>query len=68
MRHLIRAALAATHVAAVGPVVAETLAKHGVTVQLMPAEAFFLKPLTTALERLSRAAGSQALRNGSQRS
>jgi uroporphyrinogen-III synthase len=48
----VKAALAATRVAAVGPVVAERLASHGVAVQLMPTEAFFLKPLTTALERL----------------
>jgi len=48
----VKAALAATHVAAVGPVVAETLSSHGVPVELMPADAFFLKPLTTALERL----------------
>lgn len=48
----VKAALAATHVAAIGPVVAEKLASHGVHVELMPAEAFFLKPLTTALERL----------------
>jgi uroporphyrinogen-III synthase len=48
----VKTALAATRVAAVGPVVAESLANHGVAVQLMPTEAFFLKPLTTALERL----------------
>jgi len=44
------AALAHTLVAAVGPVVAETLRRHGIEARLMPAEAFFLKPLTTALE------------------
>jgi len=48
----VKAALGATHVAAIGPVVAESLARHGVAVELMPADAFFLKPLTTALERL----------------
>ncbi len=48
----VKAALAHTRVAAVGPVVAETLASHGVPVQLMPTDAFFLKPLTSALERL----------------
>jgi uroporphyrinogen-III synthase len=48
----VKAALGATHVAAVGPVVAATLASHGVSVELMPADAFFLKPLTSALERL----------------
>jgi uroporphyrinogen-III synthase len=48
----VKAALAATQVAAVGPVVAQTLEGHGVRVQLMPADSFFLKPLTSALERL----------------
>src|SRR5262245_1264908 len=48
----VKASLAATRVAAVGPVVADALTGHGVPVQLMPTEAFFLKPLTTALERL----------------
>jgi uroporphyrinogen-III synthase len=46
----VSAALAGTLVAAVGPVVAEALARHGVRAQLMPHEAFFMKPLTTALE------------------
>ncbi|MEP7242997.1 MAG: uroporphyrinogen-III synthase [Gammaproteobacteria bacterium] len=48
----VKTALAATHVAAVGPVVAETLQRHGITVRLMPTESFFLKPLTSALERV----------------
>ena len=46
----VRAALTRTLVAVVGPVVAETLARHGVRAQLMPAESFFIKPLTSALE------------------
>ena len=50
-------ALAHTLVAAVGPVVAEALQSHGVTVRLMPAESFFMKPLTTALEDALRAHG-----------
>jgi uroporphyrinogen-III synthase len=41
-------------VAAVGPVVAATLRRHGVEARLMPEEAFFLKPLTTALEEALR--------------
>lgn len=45
-----RAALANTLVAAVGPVVASTLSRHGIDARLMPAESFFLKPLTSALE------------------
>jgi uroporphyrinogen-III synthase len=48
------AALGHTLVAAVGPVVAETLKKHGVAAHLMPAESFFLKPLTAALEEALR--------------
>jgi uroporphyrinogen-III synthase len=47
----VKAALSRTVVAAVGPVVAETLEKHGISVHLMPSESFFLKPLTTALEQ-----------------
>ena len=43
-----------TLVAAVGPVVAATLRRHGVEAHLMPEEAFFLKPLTTALEEALR--------------
>jgi uroporphyrinogen-III synthase len=51
----VRAALARTLVAAVGPVVAATLERHGVPARLMPEESFFLKPLTTALEEALRA-------------
>ncbi len=43
-------ALGRTLVAAIGPVVAERLRTHGIEASLMPAESFFLKPLTTALE------------------
>ncbi len=45
-----RSALTNTVVAAVGPIVAEALTKRGVSVALMPEDAFFLKPLTRALE------------------
>lgn len=45
-----KAALANTLVAAVGPLVADTLRRHGISAQLMPEESFFLKPLTSALE------------------
>jgi uroporphyrinogen-III synthase len=51
----VTAALARTLVAAVGPVVAATLRKHGVAALVMPAESFFLKPLTVALEEALRA-------------
>ena len=53
-QHEVRAALSRTLVAAVGPVVAATLRQHGVTPRLMPAESFFLKPLTAALEEALR--------------
>ena len=46
----VSAALGKTVVAAVGPVVADTLQKHGIQPRLMPEESFFLKPLTSALE------------------
>ena len=46
----ITAALAKTVVAAVGPVVADTLRRHGVQARVMPEESFFLKPLTSVLE------------------
>jgi uroporphyrinogen-III synthase len=46
----VSAALERTLVAAVGPVVADALARHGIRAQIMPQEAFFMKPLTTALE------------------
>lgn len=48
---IVRAALRKTLVAAVGPVVADTLAEHGIDAPLMPTESFFLKPLTSALEQ-----------------
>jgi uroporphyrinogen-III synthase len=50
-RDVVRTALAATLVAAVGPVVAAALADRGVKTQAMPQESFFLKPLTAALEQ-----------------
>jgi uroporphyrinogen-III synthase len=43
-------ALAKTVVAAVGPVVADTLQKRGIQARVMPEESFFLKPLTSVLE------------------
>jgi uroporphyrinogen-III synthase len=51
---VVSAALARTLVAAVGPVVAGALARHGVSAQLMPEGSFFMKPLTTALEEALR--------------
>lgn len=49
-----RSALANTLVAAVGPLVAATLRRHGIDARLMPQESFFLKPLTSALEEALR--------------
>ena len=46
----VRAALANTLVAAIGPVVSDKLRRHGIDTRLMPEESFFLKPLTSALE------------------
>lgn len=45
-----RSALANTLVAAIGPIVANTLRRHGIDARLMPEESFFLKPLTSVLE------------------
>ncbi|HEY4973726.1 MAG TPA: uroporphyrinogen-III synthase, partial [Steroidobacteraceae bacterium] len=48
----VRAALAATHVGAVGPVVSATLASYGVAVNAMPDSSWFMKPLTASLAEL----------------
>jgi uroporphyrinogen-III synthase len=45
----LRAALAGTTVAAVGPLVAETLRQADIRVDLMPSDSFFLKPLVSEL-------------------
>lgn len=45
----VREALAATRVAAVGPVVRQTLAANGVDTRTMPDDSWFMKPLVTAL-------------------
>jgi uroporphyrinogen-III synthase len=47
---IVKRALTNTLVAAVGPVVAETLRRRGIEARVMPEESFFLKPLTTELE------------------
>lgn len=54
---MVTKALANTVVAAVGPVVADTLRKHGIEPQVMPEESFFLKPLTSGLEEALRGRG-----------
>jgi len=48
----VRAALAHAQVAAVGPVVADELERHGVKVDAMPGSSWFMKPLATELVRL----------------
>ena len=45
----LRAALGATMIAAVGPVVAAALAQHALTVAIMPRDRFFIKPLVSAI-------------------
>lgn len=47
-----RAALSRTVVAAVGPLVADALGRHGVTVHAVPDGSYYLKPLTQALIRV----------------
>ena len=54
----VQAALARTHVAAIGPIVADALARHSVQVASMPHESFFMKPLASALEAAFVAPGS----------
>jgi uroporphyrinogen-III synthase len=48
---LVKKALERTEVAAVGPVVAATLAKHDIRAKLMPQDSYFMKPLTTLIEQ-----------------
>jgi uroporphyrinogen-III synthase len=57
----VRTALAATNVAAIGPVVSETLASHGVAVDAMPQSAWFMKPLTASLSELLTGSTSRPL-------
>jgi uroporphyrinogen-III synthase len=52
-------ALQRTHVAAVGPVVAASLRDHGIRVQSMPEENFFLKPMTSAIEAALNGAANE---------
>lgn len=46
---LLRDALSRTVVAAVGPLVAEALERHGVRVRAVPSGSYYMKPLVTAL-------------------
>jgi len=52
----LRMGLSRTLVASVGPVVADTLRARGVVVNAMPAESWFMKPLTQALVQAMPAA------------
>jgi uroporphyrinogen-III synthase len=47
---VVKSALAQTLVAAVGPIVSKSLARHRVRVRIAPQGSFFMKPLTAALE------------------
>lgn len=47
---LVQRALERTEVAAVGPVVADSLKRRSVRVRFMPQDSFFMKPLTSAME------------------
>jgi len=47
---VVRAALERTRVAAIGPIVARSIAERGIRVDLSPKDSYFLKPLTAALE------------------
>ncbi|MBS0389419.1 MAG: uroporphyrinogen-III synthase, partial [Proteobacteria bacterium] len=62
----VQAALAATQVAAVGPVVAAALRERGVTVGAMPESSWFMKPLSAELARLLRDAAARAPERGAQ--
>ncbi len=46
---LLATAFAKVQVAAVGPVVRDALLKHGIQINCMPEDSFFMKPLTTAM-------------------
>ena len=46
---LLREALSCTVVAAVGPLVAEALERHGVRAEVIPSGSYYMKPLVTAL-------------------
>ncbi len=47
----LRAGLAATMVAAVGPIIRDALTERGIRVDLMPESSYFMKPLVNALAR-----------------
>jgi uroporphyrinogen-III synthase len=50
----VRAALGRTSIAVMGPVVAAALAAHGIVADTMPQQAWFMKPLTAALQETLR--------------
>jgi uroporphyrinogen-III synthase len=47
---LVKSALERTEIAAIGPVVADALARHDIKVRFMPQDSFFMKPLTSTIE------------------
>jgi uroporphyrinogen-III synthase len=63
---LVRAALGGTQVAVVGPVVADALIEHGISVHAMPQASWFMKPLATELAALFDSGVSDTSAAGSQ--
>lgn len=61
---LVKQALERVEVAAIGPVVADALARHGVKVRLMPQDSFFMKPLTSAMAETLGPAPTETLGPG----
>jgi uroporphyrinogen-III synthase len=55
---LVKSALTQTRIAAVGPVVRSALERHGINVNDMPEDSFFMKPLVSALEEAFGAQGA----------
>ncbi len=51
LEEILQKALQKSVVAAVGPVVAETLKEQGIKVDIMPERTFFMKPMVTAIGR-----------------
>jgi uroporphyrinogen-III synthase len=52
--------LSRTRIAAIGPVVADTLERHGITVNAMPDGSYNMKPLVRALARLFHSGAPQS--------
>lgn len=59
---LVKSALERTQIAAIGPVVADALARHDIQANLMPQDSFFMKPLTSAMEDALGRKGDEVMR------